>query len=469
MSNHRMILVAALLLLVGGALACVGGPQKPSVEILSPPSGSEVALGETVQVEYRASDPAAVARVDLEVAGQVVDSQTSPVAEGQPTMTGVLSWIAGEEGSHTLIVYAYNSDRVASDPVGVNVTVGDSGAVPGATVTISLLMPGGTATPESTGSPPPPGATATTKRPASSPAPSSTRPPMPTATTPPPTPTQRLAAPPPPPTATQGQVPARIELINNSGEEIYFVHFASPYHNLADDQLGSDTVYAGNNYNWNVLAGTYRLQAVAADGFVLDDRSGVDVHGHYQWTIGVKRQPTPTQPVPARIELFNNSGEEIYFVHFESPYHAFADDQLGSDIIQPGSNYNWNVLAGNYHLQAVASDGYVLDEVWGADVHGHYQWVVPQTRQPAAEHLSLTVVNGTGSAICELYVYLTADWPNTGSNIMDLRGGCLPVGGMETIGIESGDWTIDAYDGTSHWLSSWQGYLPGGVESITLY
>ena len=169
MSNGRMILVAALLLLVGGALACVGGPQKPSVEILSPPSGSEVALGETVQVEYRASDPAAVARVDLEVAGQVVDSQSSPVAEGQPTMTGLLSWIAGEEGSHTLIVYAYNSDRVASDPVGVNVTVGDSGAVPGATVTISLLMPGGTATPEGTGSPPPPGATAT-------PAPASTSP-----------------------------------------------------------------------------------------------------------------------------------------------------------------------------------------------------------------------------------------------------------------------------------------------------
>jgi hypothetical protein len=444
MSNRRMILVAALLLLVGGALACVGGPQKPSVEILSPPSGSEVALGEAVQVEYRASDPSAVLRVDLEVAGQVVDSQTSPVTEGQPTMTGVLSWIAGEEGSHTLIVYAYNSDRVASDPVGVSVTVGDGQAVPGSTVTISLLMPGGTATPESTGSPPPPGATATTKQPASSPAPSSTRPPAPTATTPPPTPTQRLAA--PPPTATQGQVPARIELINNSGEDIFFVHFGSPFHNLADDQLGSDIIPAGSNYNWNVLAGTYRLQAVADDGFVLDDRSGVDVHGHYQWTIGVKRQPAPPQQVPARIELINNSGEEIYFVHFESPYHAFADDQLGADIIQPGRNYNWNVLAGTYHLQAVASDGYALDEVWGADVHGHYQWVVPQTRQPAMSRF-IVFSSCTENIV---YLYISA---KQGENLVQ-QGAMFP-GESRIFEIPPGQWSFVARD-------QWDQMLDGG-------
>jgi hypothetical protein len=440
MSNRRMILVAALLLLVGGALACTGGPQKPSVEILSPPSGSEVALGEAVQVEYRASDPAAVARVDLEVGGQVVDSQTSPVAEGQPTMTGVLSWIAGEAGSHTLIVYAYNSDRVASDPVGVNVTVGDGQAVPGSTVTISLLMPGGSATPESTGSPPPPGATATTKQPA----PSSTRPPAATPTTPPPTPTQRQAA--PPPTATQGQVPARIELINNSGEDVFFVHFGSPFHNLADDQLGSDIIPAGSNYNWNVLAGTYRLQAVADDGFVLDDRSGVDVHGHYQWVIPVKRQPAPPQQVPARIELINNSGEEIYFVHFESPYHAFADDQLGADIIQPGSNYNWNVLAGTYHLQAVASDGYALDEVWGADVHGHYQWVVPQTRQPQMSRL--VVVNECAEPI--VYLYITA-FP--GQNLV--QDGAMLMGESRIFDVPPGTWGYKAEDQWNQQLGGW--------------
>jgi hypothetical protein len=40
MTYYGRILVAAVLLLTVGALACVGGPQKPSVEILSPPSGS---------------------------------------------------------------------------------------------------------------------------------------------------------------------------------------------------------------------------------------------------------------------------------------------------------------------------------------------------------------------------------------------------------------------------------------------
>ena len=67
--THRQWLYMVVLLLVGGALACVGGQQKPSVEILSPPSGSQVALGEEVSVEYRATDATAVVRVELEVGG----------------------------------------------------------------------------------------------------------------------------------------------------------------------------------------------------------------------------------------------------------------------------------------------------------------------------------------------------------------------------------------------------------------
>jgi len=350
MTNGRRILVAALLLLVGGALACVGGSQKPSVEILSPPSGSQVALGEEVLVEYRAADATAVVRVELEVGGQVMDSQNSPVPEGQPVMNGVLTWTAEEAGSYTLIVYAYNKDRVASDPVGVSVTVGEGEAVPGSTVTISLLIPGGTRTPDSSATVPPVGATAT--RPPSTPSPSSTRPPA--------APTATPTTPPPPPTPTQG-------------------------------------------------------------------------------------------PVPARIELINNSGEEVYFVHFGSPYHDFAADQLVSDIVQPGTNYNWNVLAGTYHLQAVASDGYVLSEIGSADVHGHYQWVVPQTRQPAPEPLSLTVYNYCSEDIGSLYIYQPSD-PTNGPN--QIEGYSIPPGGSQTFGIHSGTWAIDAYKVDGHWLDS---------------
>jgi hypothetical protein len=363
MTNSRRILVAAVLLLVGGALACVGGPQKPTVEILSPPSGSQVALGEEVSVQYRATDATAVVRVELELGGAVVGAQNSPVAEGQPVMNGILTWSAAEAGSYTLIIRAYNRDRVASDPVGVSITVGGGEAVPGSTVTISLLIQGGTQTPESSTTVSPQSATAT--RPPSTPSPSQTRPPAaPTATSTKPAPTATRPAP------TQTPPPS----------------------------------------------------------------------------------PTPTQgPVPARIELINDSGEEIYSVHFGSPYHDFATDQLGSDIVQPGAHYNWNVLAGTYHIQATAGDGFVLDDAFGVDIHGHFQWVIPQTRQPAPEPLSLTVYNHCNEAIGSMYIYQPSD-PTNGPN--QIAGYSIPSGGSQTFGIHSGMWAIDAYKVDGHRLDS---------------
>jgi len=326
MTNSQKILVAAVLLLVGGGLACMGGPQKPSVEILSPPSGSQLALGEEVSVEYRATDATAVVRVELEVGGAVVGAQNSPVPEGQPVMNGILDWTAQEAGSYTLVIRAYNKDRVASDPVGVSITVGEGEPVPGSTVTISLLIQGGTLTPESSATVPATEATAT--RPPSTPSPSSTRPPTaPTATSTRPAPT---ATQPPPPTATQGPVAAKIELINNSGEEVYYVHFASPFHNFSDDQLGSETIYPGNNYIFNVYAGTYRLQALAADGFVLDDRSGVNVRDHYDWVVPASRQFSPE---PVNLAVYNYCGEDIGRLYIFQPSDpGKGPNQIGQSI-----------------------------------------------------------------------------------------------------------------------------------------
>jgi hypothetical protein len=383
MSNHQRILVAALLLLVAGALACVGGPQKPSVEILSPLSGSQVAVGQEVLVEYRASDTNAVIRVDLEVAGAVVDSQNSPVSDGQLNMTGVLRWWAAEPGSHTLVVYAYNRDRVASDAVGVTITVAEGEPVAGATVTLSLLLPSGTGTP---------GSTATI--PAAAPSATATRPPAaPTATptTPPPTATQRQAAPPPsptlrPPTATATKPPP---------------------------------------------------------------------------------SPTPTTEL-ANLWVENYTSVEICEVYFSAPGAAWgANRLLGGTRIQAGQSALWTIAPGSYDLRAVDCGQTELNVVWSQPIYDNWTWKIMPPPPPPAEPLSLTLVNYTADAICELYMYATSDWPDIGPN--QTAGYCIPVGGSQTYGIESGDWTIDAYDSTSHWLSSWQGYLPGGVMSIDLY
>jgi len=140
MSHYRKTLFIVGVLLVASALACsidMGGATKPTVEILSPPSGTEVDLGQEVQVEYRATDATAVLRAELEVSAQVVDVQKSPVAEGQPSLTGILRWTATSPGSHSLVVYAYNSDRAQSEAVGVNITVVQSATpVPQPTPTV---------------------------------------------------------------------------------------------------------------------------------------------------------------------------------------------------------------------------------------------------------------------------------------------------------------------------------------------
>lgn len=351
MTSGRTILITAAALLIGGALACVGGPQKPSVEILSPPSGSHAAVGEKVTVEYRANDVAAVVRVELEVDGEVMDSQNSPVAEGQPVMNGILVWTAETEGSYTLVVRAYNKDRVASDPVGVSVTVGAGQTVPGATATTSLLTQGGTQTPEDAQTPESsatvPQVTATT-----------TATPSPSPTVPPPAPT--ATQPPPSPTATQGPVPARIELINNSGEGVYYVHFASPFHNFGDDQLGSDTVSTANNYIFHVYAGRYRLQAVAGDGYVLDDRSGVDVRGHYEWVVPQTRQFSPE---PVNLTVYNYCSEDIGRLYIFQPSDPNkGSNEIGSPIPIGGSEV-FSLHPGWWAITAENAQGTHLDHM----------------------------------------------------------------------------------------------------------
>jgi len=126
MKRYRKGLILVMVLIFGGILACSptgDGGAKPVVEILSPPSGSRVAAGEEVEVQFRATDEKAVVRVELEVEGEIVDTQTSPSAEGQPSLTGLLRWTPTTPGSYSLMFYAYNSDRVGSTGVGIEIEV----------------------------------------------------------------------------------------------------------------------------------------------------------------------------------------------------------------------------------------------------------------------------------------------------------------------------------------------------------
>jgi hypothetical protein len=189
MLDYRRTLLLIALLLGVSVLACTislptGEASKPVVEVLSPPSGSEVEQGEEVEVRYQATDAVAVVSVELEVDGRAVAVERSPTSDGVESLAGILRWAATTPGTHTLLLYARSRDGEVSDPVGLSVIV----APPSST----SAPPTPTDTPAPTLAPAVPTPTHTLVPPTS-------EPPTPTNTPVPPTPA--------PPTATSTSVP----------------------------------------------------------------------------------------------------------------------------------------------------------------------------------------------------------------------------------------------------------------------
>jgi hypothetical protein len=135
MRDYRKRLILLLMLMLGGIMACsrIGdGGAKPVVEIVSPPSGSRVATGQELEVQFQATDTNAVTRVELQVEGEIVDTETSLSPDGQPSLIGFLRWTPTVPGSYRIMVYAYNSEGSRSTGVGIEieVTQGMSSASP---------------------------------------------------------------------------------------------------------------------------------------------------------------------------------------------------------------------------------------------------------------------------------------------------------------------------------------------------
>ena len=145
-SRFRGIVAIAVLLLLGaGILACelpgLGGGPKPTVAILSPASGSQVKVGETVAVQSSATDAKGVARVELWVDGLLVRSDVSP--QQQPAFSVTQEWTATILGSHSVTVKAYNATGRVSDPTTVIVNVVEEGTATAPTTPTSVTLPPG--------------------------------------------------------------------------------------------------------------------------------------------------------------------------------------------------------------------------------------------------------------------------------------------------------------------------------------
>ncbi|MBZ0307766.1 MAG: SH3 domain-containing protein, partial [Anaerolineae bacterium] len=95
---------------------------RPTIEMNTPLSGSEVVVNTEVLVYSIARDPAGVTRVELMADGTLVNTVTSPNPNGQTELASLQSWRPTATGQVTLEVVAYRGET-ASDPAAASITV----------------------------------------------------------------------------------------------------------------------------------------------------------------------------------------------------------------------------------------------------------------------------------------------------------------------------------------------------------
>ncbi len=103
----------------------------PMVVINSPPSGSQVKVGQEVVVQATATDAKGVTRVELLVNGVLYHSDVSPNPQGQSPFISRQSWQASAPGTYTLMVKAYNAAGGVSQPAAITVNVVEAATTPG--------------------------------------------------------------------------------------------------------------------------------------------------------------------------------------------------------------------------------------------------------------------------------------------------------------------------------------------------
>jgi hypothetical protein len=202
MNRKRLVCtIVPLLVLVAATFACVPSEAKPTVTIKAPPNGSQVAVGQVVEVLFVAEDTQAVMWVQMTVEDDVVATQQSPLAGGQTPFEGILRWTPSKIGTVKLVVVAHNAGDQDSDPAAVSISVVE--AVAGAPTLTPVPTPRQPAQPATrpTATRPPGQPTAT--RPPGQPTPTATQPPGQ------PTPTPTATQPPGQPTSTPTKTPTK--------------------------------------------------------------------------------------------------------------------------------------------------------------------------------------------------------------------------------------------------------------------
>jgi hypothetical protein len=134
-----LVLAAVALLIVAGALLLRsllqqdGGvaqrPGAPSVTIVAPADGTQLAVGVSFNIQAQASDARGVLRTEVFVDGVLV--RQVPGGSNQTMVVVDTTWTFDGAGPHAISVTAHDADGLQSTPAVVNVVAVGSDAPPG--------------------------------------------------------------------------------------------------------------------------------------------------------------------------------------------------------------------------------------------------------------------------------------------------------------------------------------------------
>ncbi|MDY7080119.1 MAG: hypothetical protein SXV54_24830 [Chloroflexota bacterium] len=199
-----------------------------------------------------------------------------------------------------------------------------------------------------------------------------------------------------PPTPAPTVAPAAtLEIINDSGADIWYVYLSpSSSDEWGDDQLGDTVIAAGESFTLtDIPFGTYDVKADGAGSNVIELWLDVEFDGPMTWTI-VGSESLDT----ASLTIVNSSGVDIWYVYLSPSFSdEWGDDQLGDTVIAAGERFTLTSIPFNfYDVRAESADHVEIEtrfnqpidgpmtwEVWGSDGSGWIprvdQWAISAT------------------------------------------------------------------------------------------
>ena len=226
-----------------------------------------------------------------------------------------------------------------------------------------------------------------------------------------------------------------LEIINDSGTDIWYVYLSPSTSDLwGDDRLGDDFIADGDSFMLtDIPFGTYDVKAEDADYNVIEFWLDVEFDGPLTWTVvGSGGLDTAT------LTIVNSSGVEIWYVYLSPSFSdQWGDDQLGDDVIADGERFTLtDIPFGTYDVRAETSDhveiaiwfnqpldGPMTWEVWGGDGSGWIprvdQWAFSATASSEYGNPDWAATQATGAPDTpECGDYQTA-WASSASDGVD--------------------------------------------------